>query len=331
MTRKVSIGLPVYNGEAFVAEAIESILGQSFGDFDLIIADNASTDGTEALCQQYAARDTRVRYIRRAHNIGAARNFDSVYRMADAPYFKWAAHDDVLAPGFLATCVAALDADPDVVVAMPATELIDENGVPLTFSPSRGGYVDASGICWPALPEKSSDLASADPVARFAALVMHMILCVEIFGVMRRSAVADTLMQGSYLGSDKVMLAELCLRGRFWLGSEPMFFRRCHRRQYSVVGRSDRYRAEFWEGANAKALMHTLAVQKLIFFLDYCRRIARSPLTLAQRQACLRIVLRRALMRGKTWVGNANAVIDGCYPATDVSAVTEPKTVGGQA
>lgn len=323
MTKKVAIGLPVYNGEAFLAEAIESILGQSFGDFDLIVADNASTDKTEALCQRYAQRDKRVRYIRRPRNIGAGLNFDSVYRMADAPYFKWAAHDDVLAPGFLAACVTALDADPDVILAMPATVLIDEHGAPLPFSAGRGGHIDSSGVCWAALPEKSADLASADPVARFAALVMHMILCVEIFGVMRRSALKRTLMQGSYLGSDKVMLAELCLRGRFWLGSEPMFFRRCHPKQYSIAGKSDRYRAAWWGGVNARLLTHTLMVQKLIFLADYCRRIGRSPLTPKQRAACLRIVLHRALMRGKTWLGVANAELDGFYPATQAAPATK--------
>src|SRR5260370_26794766 len=107
--KKVAIGLPVYNGDNYVAAAIDSILGQSYGDFDLLISDNASTDGTEEICQAYAQRDRRIRYIRQPKNVGAAGNHNLTVRMTDSPYFKWAAHDDLLAPGFLAACLRLLD------------------------------------------------------------------------------------------------------------------------------------------------------------------------------------------------------------------------------
>ena len=98
---RVSIGLPVYNGELFLENALDSILSQTYSDFELIISDNASDDKTEEICRSYAARDKRVRYSRNAHNLGAAPNYNRVYHLARGRYFKWASHDDVLAPEFL--------------------------------------------------------------------------------------------------------------------------------------------------------------------------------------------------------------------------------------
>ena len=113
---KVSIGLPVYNGEKFLAEAIESILGQTFSDFELIISDNASTDRTEEIARSYAASDRRIRFVRQEGNRGASKNFGLVFELASGEYFKWAAYDDVLMPDFLTECVALLDDDPSAVL-----------------------------------------------------------------------------------------------------------------------------------------------------------------------------------------------------------------------
>src|SRR5438270_1690210 len=102
---KVAIGMPVWNGEAFLSEAIESILAQTYGDFELVISDNASTDATAEICRSYAQRDARIRYIRQEKNIGANSNYNGVFRRSSGEYFKWAAHDDVLAPEFIYECV----------------------------------------------------------------------------------------------------------------------------------------------------------------------------------------------------------------------------------
>src|SRR6266446_4404377 len=98
---KVAIGMPVWNGEAFVSEAIESILAQTHGDFELVISDNASTDATAEICRSYVKQDNRIRYLRLEKNIGAAPNHIEVFRRSTGEYFKWAAHDDVLAPEFI--------------------------------------------------------------------------------------------------------------------------------------------------------------------------------------------------------------------------------------
>src|SRR5690606_8726064 len=183
--KKITLGLPVYNGANYLAAAIESILGQSFSDFELLISDNASTDGTEDICRAFAAGDRRIRYIRQPRNIGAAANYNLVAEMSESPCFKWAAHDDVLAADFLTTCLAILDRDPTIVLASPASALIDEAGTPLPYCAERGGIVDRMGVCWPALPEQNSDLMAAEPVLRFRAVMLKMFMCIEIFGLMR--------------------------------------------------------------------------------------------------------------------------------------------------
>jgi len=125
---RVSIGVPVYNGESYLACALDSMLGQTYGDFELIISDNASTDRTPEICRQYAARDPRVRYLREEQNRGLAWNFNRVVEVSRGDYFKWAAYDDVCAPSFLARTVEVLDNDPHVILATSVAALIDAQG-----------------------------------------------------------------------------------------------------------------------------------------------------------------------------------------------------------
>ncbi len=114
---RVSIGLPVYNGALHLPEALDSLLSQRFTDFEIILSDNASTDGTEAICRAYAAKDARIRYVRQEENIGPTANFNFVLSQSVAPYFMWAAHDDFWEPDFLGEMVAILDARADVEIA----------------------------------------------------------------------------------------------------------------------------------------------------------------------------------------------------------------------
>jgi glycosyltransferase involved in cell wall biosynthesis len=110
---KVSIGMPVFNGEKYIREALDSLLSQTFTDFELIVSDNASMDGTEAICHEYAARDMRIRYIRQTENLGAEANFKLVMDEAVGEYFMWAAADDTRSPDFLEVNFAFLRANPD--------------------------------------------------------------------------------------------------------------------------------------------------------------------------------------------------------------------------
>ena len=110
----ITIGMPLFNAEDFLEEALDSLLAQSFCDFKLIISDNASADGTEHICRRYAKADSRITYTRQASNQGGIANFCSVLKAADTPYFMWAAGDDIWAPEYIEMCIANLQADPEL-------------------------------------------------------------------------------------------------------------------------------------------------------------------------------------------------------------------------
>ncbi|MCI0427260.1 MAG: glycosyltransferase family 2 protein, partial [Nitrospiraceae bacterium] len=207
---KVTLGLPVYNGENYLVAAIESILSQTFSHFELIISDNGSQDGTQSICQKYAAQDPRIRYIRHDTNRGAAANFNYCVELATGEYFKWAAHDDIMEPTFLQKCVDQLDSDPELILCHTVTELIDANGDHLAFyDPSVLGT------------------GKARPSDRLAGR-LSTAWCKEVFGVIRLDKLRETVLLGSYVASDQALLAELALWGRFAILPEPLFKNREH-------------------------------------------------------------------------------------------------------
>jgi len=136
----VSVGMPIFNGARYAPAAIDSVLAQTFGDWELVICDNASTDDTESLCRSYAQRDPRIKYFRNPENLGAHPNYGLAFARSQGRYFKWAAHDDYLDPNALARCVAVLDAHDDVVVAYPrVVDVAPEGDVLTTYDGGAGG------------------------------------------------------------------------------------------------------------------------------------------------------------------------------------------------
>ncbi len=209
----VSVGLPVYNGEKYLAEALDSILGQTLDDIEVLISDNASTDRTAEICQAYAARDPRIRYHRQASNIGAARNFNFVFLQTTGRFFKWAAHDDVCAPVLLERCVAALEERSDRVAAYTRQYTIDDTGIRI----GEGG--------------SAPQFESADPHIRVATALSSGTKDGPpwmIFGVIRRSALERTRLLGSYSGSDRTLVVELTLQGPFCEIDDFLFQERDH-------------------------------------------------------------------------------------------------------
>jgi len=125
---RVSIGLPVFNGENFLDDAISSVRAQTFDDLELLVQDNASTDRTATIAQDHAAADPRIKYVRNERNLGAAPNYNLAWERSSGTYFKWLAHDDRIQPGYVAATVAALDAAPDAVLANTVVDYIDAQG-----------------------------------------------------------------------------------------------------------------------------------------------------------------------------------------------------------
>jgi glycosyltransferase involved in cell wall biosynthesis len=205
----VSIGLAVYNGADYLEAAIESILAQTFADFELIISDNASTDDTEAICRSFAQRDHRIRYHRNAGNIGGVNNENQTVHMATAPYFRWAAHDDLLAPTLLERLVNALDISADAVLAYSASIDIDGQGNEIRRTNLKRGLADR-------------------PSQRFHELAFRDHSCEATYGLVRRDIMLETGLQGNYMESDRVMLCDLALRGPFVVVDDHLFMKRYH-------------------------------------------------------------------------------------------------------
>ena len=228
-TPRVTIGLPVYNGERYVAEAVASLLGQSFSELELVVADNASTDRTLAICRELAAEDGRVRVLTSRQNHGAAWNFNRCLKAARGEYFKWAAHDDLYDPRFLDACIRVLDADSGVALCYTQAMEIDAEGNQL----------------FPRGPVNVADLPSAGE--RHRAVMFDEIYCYAIFGVMRTSTLRRTRGIEPYSASDRALLAELALHGRLVELAEPYFLHREHGERSMYAYGDDRARMAWFD------------------------------------------------------------------------------------
>lgn len=263
--------MPVYNGAAFVGEAIESILAQTMGDFELIISDNASTDRTREICESYAERDSRIIYIRQPANAGANANYNRLFAMGRAPLFKWSAHDDVLDPTYLERCVDALERDPTAVLSHSVTTLIDSSGRRLELR--DGWYFDADGSKY-APPEpglRARGLESAKPWRRYHGILLDTFWCFEIFAVMRRSALARTRLMEEFYGTDKVLLADLALQGRFVGIEAPLFQRRCHPGTSTNLDLNERAR---WSTTSKSRKPAAVSLAQAYLTLPFRRRLS---------------------------------------------------------
>lgn len=200
--------MPVYNGERWLDETLQSLRAQTLSDFELIISDNASTDGTAAICARHAAQDARIRYYRNARNIGANRNYVAVVAHARADYFKWASSHDLCAPQFLECCLAALAAEPSAVLAYPRTMVFADS---IERAEPYGKDISA-------MQESAAD--------RFTYVLCNMRFVNPMNGVIRTHLLRRAHPMGSFHSADRVMLAELALLGKFVLVPERLFFYR---------------------------------------------------------------------------------------------------------
>jgi len=236
-TPSVSIGLPIRNGERFLAATLESILGQTFEDFELILSDNASSDSTADICVAYAKRDKRVKYNRNTTNLGLTQNFNRAFELSSGKYFRWSSADDLFAPTSIAVCLEVLSNHPEVALCYPKTILIDSDGKTIREY------------------EDNLDLRLSRAVDRFRVTLRNIGLVNAHYGLIRADVLRRTSLFGSYPGSDMVLLAELALYGQFWEIPQPLFFRRMHDRASSAL-RTASWDAvqEFWNPATKGGL-----------------------------------------------------------------------------
>lgn len=268
---RVSIGIPVYNGENFIQETLESLLNQTFDDFELIICDNASSDRTEEICRDYAARDGRIRYYRNDENLGAAKNYNLTFELARGEYFKWAAHDDLYAGEFLEKCVEILDNHPGVILCYSQEYWIDENGNTIK---------NHSNIL---------NLRSPKPTDRFKQyhdlwhqrkyMPGHM-----VFGLVRTDELKKTKLIEEYIWADLPLSAELALRGEFYEIPEYLFFYRYHSQTSRAIRKESGGSGLLsWYNPNQKKAI-VLANWTVLF--QYLKVINRVPLSWSEKAYC---------------------------------------------
>jgi glycosyltransferase involved in cell wall biosynthesis len=224
---RLSIGIPVFNGQEFLPELLDSLLAQTFRDFEILICDNASTDQTSEICLAYERRDSRIRCIRNSRNLGAIANFNRVFELSTAPLFKWAAHDDLYHDAYLGACVSLFEADPNTVLAHSGTAFINERGELLPYEQETGGFIErkTGKRYWADVPSIGDAPGAVD---RFWQVLTRAQWGSHMFGVVRREALRQTSLLQNFAGSDRAMLAELALLGRFRCANEPLFLKRFH-------------------------------------------------------------------------------------------------------
>lgn len=286
---KLSIGLPVYNGEKFIKQSLDSLLNQTFSDFELIISDNASTDNTEEICRNYAAQDHRIRYYRNPTNIGCACNFNRVFELSNSEYFKWAAYDDLHAPDFLSKCIQVLEENPHYILCHSHTYLIDE----------QGNFFQKYDI--------KLNTNSEKPHIRFEELLTKH-LCYQMYGVIRKSALKKIPPMGGYGNADGILLLRLGTVGQFYEIPEYLFFARIHPQQslsmffpsylsftqkdpqYSLDMLPDFYEYSIWfdSGNKGKLLFPHWRILK-----EYLLSVSQSSLNLYEQILCYLMIVKK--------------------------------------
>jgi glycosyltransferase involved in cell wall biosynthesis len=270
---KVAIGMPVYNGSAYLRQALDSLLSQSYRDFHLIISDNGSTDGTAEICREYARRDHRIRYVRQPSNLGAVPNFNWVFEAANSEYFKWAAADDVCAPTYLEKAVRQLDANPDAVWCHARSSHIDQ----------EGALLDESGSQDVSYARRSDQTASV----RFAAVLLDNNGCLDSYGLIRSEAIRKTPLYLPYYGPEKVFIAELALLGRYVEIPETLFFARVTAGGSGAIASAEDQQS-FIDTRKARGVRFL----RLKFLNAYLNAIWRSAPGWPSRVACCFVLMR---------------------------------------
>lgn len=312
---RVSVGLPVYNGERFLGQALDSILTQTLEDYELLISDNGSTDGTEAICRAYASRDKRIRYFRNESNVGASVNFNRVFEMSSGEYFKWLAADDFCAPEFLERCVEVLDAEPAAVLAYPRATWIDEHGETLFDSDKMIGRMDLR----------------AQVATRFRELVDELTydeawagpLC--IFGVIRSRALRQSRLLGNYIAADCNLLAELILIGEFLEVPERLSLIRLHPDSSTwLPSRSTRRAQRFFDPKIRGG--PRLMFYRWKHYLELLAAVARAPLPLRHKLALGAYSCRLPLRRLRKKLTNLRSPEERAHPRAAGLPVSAPSS-----
>src|SRR4051794_9402520 len=316
---RLSIGLPVYNGERWLTQAIESLLGQTYGDFTLLISDNGSTDATRDFCEAYAKRDSRVQYLRHDVNRGVIWNWNWVFKVSHSEYFKWAACDDVYHPKFLESCIDVLDQEPDVVWCHTRSRHVDGSGQVLAGDENTAISYVARQNCEADVPCRTSNRSSS----RFKAIILGHGGCLDCHAVIRSQMLRKTRLYLPYFGSEKVLMAEIALLGRHHEVPETLYDVRIHDQAAgNIRSRSEQRRfidptANIWRS------------DRLGLLAGYLTAVKRAEIPITERLRCY-AAIGQYLLQVRKWKSVIQRTISGAgvsgpYPSIEMQAVPVPK------
>ena len=264
---RVSIGVPVFNGQVYLRRALDSMLAQDYQDYEVIISDNASTDDTAEIAREYAARDSRFRYFRNESNLGAAPNFNRVFELSRGEFFKWLSCDDECHPEMLSRCLDVLSqAPPSVALVYPQCEIIDER----------------SNSLGPLFEHVRS--RSRLPHQRLARVLFKVHTVLSLLGVIRSTYLRRTRMRGSFIKDDRVLLAELALLGEIWEIPDVLWKIRFHDRNAHRLNRTVKDYMIWMDAANAG--QRFLMPPSVRLFQEYLRGIRAAKLSTTNKLAC---------------------------------------------
>ncbi len=275
----VSIGLPVYNGEAYLEQAVKCLQRQTYRNIEIIISDNCSTDGTAILCERLAAEDNRIRYSRTERNLGAAGNFNRVAGLAGGPFFAWANHDDLWGNTYVESCLDALRANPNAVLAYAKSEKIDEDGAHI-ISLNSGLNLDAARAS--ERLKRYHDLFigvdrrkgwGSEPVEGF---------WIPVYGLMRSDLVGRTRLIRNFISSDTVLIEDLLILGEFKEIDSVLFFKRDHRKRSMRDSEAYDARDAWFTGRTPTRLL----MPRWKAFFARLESSVRLPATRRERWAC---------------------------------------------
>jgi len=262
--------MPAYNAAPWVEASVRAILDQTYGNFELIISDNASTDDTQVRCEKLAEQDSRIRYVRQRRNIGGPANYNAVFHLARGQYFKWASANDLCAATFLERCAAVLEARPDVVLCYPRTWLLIDG------PETQQAYDD--GL----------DLQDDRAAVRFREYLARVRLNNIMNGLIRSSVLRKTPLMQPHLSEDVNLVAELALYGKIAELPERLFSRRMDRASATKLQARDEVYRHYDPDLSTGMPMQTWKFEKALF-----SAVSRSPLRMMERLRLYGYLCRR--------------------------------------
>lgn len=265
----VSIGLPVYNGAETIERAVNTLLTQTYTNFEIIISDNGSTDETLKILNKLQRIDSRIKVFKNETNKGSIWNFTKVFQESTGEYFMWASHDDHHEVGFIAACVKAMEDNEEAVLCAPNMQMISQDSEEVIWISEMHSFMDKRSLCG----------RYRETLRNFPA--------VSIYGLYRLSSLAQTHLFPKVIGGDLLLIQELSLLGTF-IGVPEVLFTRHGREKWNSIHQD--YMVFF--GRSRKPVWYSPFI---FVFLSQMQQLLRAKVSTGERFQLIAILIRYQL------------------------------------